>query len=298
MKRILVVGASGLIGLRFVELAKGRFEITPVDETTLDITNKETVEDYFSTNKFDTVLNFAAFTNVDVAEKERDDIDGFCYKLNVIGVENLIYACKKYNRFLVQISTDFVFPGTTDNPGPYNELSPVSYPLSPSIGWYGWTKNQAELRIKNEEIRNAIVRIAYPFTSGKYNLKLDYAKNFLKLYDDGKLFPIFSDQTITPLYLEDLIDPLSKILEEELQGVFHIVSSDIATPFDFVEYLLSKARNIEGIVQKGSMEEFLKTEGKTPRPRLGGLRTEITQQKLGMKFKTWREMVDLFASNP
>ena len=285
MKRVLVIDATGLIGSRFVELAKNIFEIIPVDEKVLDITNQQAVEEYFSTTQLDAVVNFAAFTNVDAAEKERNDTKGLCYKLNVTGVENLAYASKKYNKFLVQISTDFVFSGTTDNPGPYDELSPVPYELLPSMGWYGWTKKEAEVKIENARAKSAIVR-----------MKLDYAKNFLKLYDDGKLFPIFTDQTITLLYIEDLINPLSKILEEELQGIFHIVSSDIATPFDFVEYLLSKARNVEGVVKKGSMEEFLKTPGRTPRPRLGGLKTEITQQKLEMKFRTWREMVDEFAS--
>ena len=44
------------------------------------------------------------------------------------------------------------------------------------------------------------------------------------------------------------------------------------------------------------MKEFLKVEGRTRRPRLGGLKTEITQDKLGMNFKSWREMVDDFVS--
>ena len=71
MKRVLVIGATGLIGSRFVELAKNIFEIIPVDEKVLDITNQQAVEEYFSTTQLDAVVNFAAFTNVDAAEKER-----------------------------------------------------------------------------------------------------------------------------------------------------------------------------------------------------------------------------------
>src|SRR3989339_340864 len=164
MKRVLVIGATGLIGSRFVELAKNIFEIIPVDEKVLDITNQQAVEEYFSTTQLDAVVNFAAFTNVDAAEKERNDTKGLCYKLNVTGVENLAYASKKYNKFLVQISTDFVFSGTTDNPGPYDELSPVPYELLPSMGWYGWTKKEAEVKIENARAKSAIVRIVYPFS--------------------------------------------------------------------------------------------------------------------------------------
>lgn len=297
MKHILVIGATGLVGSRFVELTKNNFNIIPVDEKILDITNADAVDDYFRNNDFDAIINFAAITNVDGAEKERGNENGLTWKLNVLGAENLAKACKNKDRFLVQISTDFVFSGTSENPGPYDELAPTPNNLLPTQGWYGWTKLQAESRIKKENLRKAIARIAYPFYSAKFDQKLDFAKNYLKIFDEGKLFPIFGDQIFTPVLVDDLTKSLTKILEDELEGIFHVVSSDTATPFDFVEYLLKKARNVEGVVQKGSMEEFLKAEGRTPRPRLGGLKSEKTQNKLGIKFKTWREMVDSFVEN-
>lgn len=293
MKKVLVIGATGLVGSRFCELAKDKIDILPVDEKILDITDKASVEKYFSENQFDSVLNFAAVTNVDGAEKERGDENGFTWKLNVLAPKNLAEECKKTNRFLIQISTDFVFRGTESEPGPYSEEEKIPDDMS-GIGWYGWTKNRAESLLQNSGSRNAVVRIAYPFYSAKYDLKLDFAKNYLKLFDEGKLFPIFTDQTLSVLNVDNLAEPLIKILTEEMSGIFHLVSSDTTTPFDFVEYLLKKARNVEGVVQKGSMVEFLKAEGRTPRPRLGGLKTELTEQRLGMKFKTWKEMVDEF----
>jgi len=305
MKKILVIGASGLVGSRFVELAKSKLSIIPVDENILDITNKESVDKFFKENEFDSVLNFAAITNVDGAEKERGDENGFTWKLNVIGPKNLAEACKVNNKqslaskspgkFLVQISTDFVFRGTENEAGPYAEDTTLPEDNN-GIGWYGWTKNRAEARIRESGVRNAVVRIAYPFYGSKFEQKLDFAKNYLKVFDNGKLFPIFTDQTFTPLNIDDFVESMVKILNEEIEGTFHIVSSDTATPFDFVEYLLNKTRNVSGVVQKGSMIEFLKTVGRTPRPRLGGLKTEITEKRLGMKFKTWREMVDDFAN--
>src|SRR3990170_6441879 len=102
MKKILVVGATGLVGSRFVSLAKDKVGIIPVDENTLDITSAEAVDNYFSENEFDSVLNFAAITNVDAAEKEKGDENGITWRLNVVGVENLTKACIKYNKFIVQ----------------------------------------------------------------------------------------------------------------------------------------------------------------------------------------------------
>ncbi|MDP3918082.1 MAG: sugar nucleotide-binding protein [Candidatus Woesebacteria bacterium] len=296
IKKVLVIGATGLVGSRFMELSKDKFELVGVDEKILDITDAEAVNIYFKNNSFDSVLNFVAVTNVDGAEKEKGDETGLTWKINVVGPKNLAEECKKTNRFLVQISTDFVFKGVEDNAGPYSEDTPLPDDNN-GIGWYGWTKNRAEVELEKSGARYSIARIAYPFYSEKYYLKLDFAKNYLKLYDEGKLFPIFIDQTLSVLNVDDLIDPLVKILNEEIIGTFHLVSSDTTTSFDFVEYLLLKARNVNGVVQKGSMKEFLKVEGRTPRPRLGGLKTEITQEKLGMKFKTWREMVDDFVAS-
>jgi dTDP-4-dehydrorhamnose reductase len=293
MKKVLVIGASGLIGSKFVELAKDQIDITPVDEKTLDITNKDSVKNYFQTNDFDSVLNFAAATNVDGAEQEKGNQSGLTWKLNVEGPENLAMICKEKDIFFAHISTDFVFTGTEDNPGPYAEDARLPDSME-NIGWYGWSKNRAESRILNSGAKYAIIRLAYPFYASDFAGKLDFAKNYLKLFDEGKLFPIFTDQTFTPINVDDLTLPLSKILNEEIEGTFHIVSGDTATPFEFVEYLLKKARGAENIVQKSLMMEFLKSPGRTPRPRLGGLKTDITQKMLNMKFRTWREMVDGF----
>ena len=88
MKKVLVIGASGLVGSRFVELAKNKIDIIPVDEKVLDITDKDAVDKYFKENQFDSVLNLAAVTNVDGCEKERGDENSFTWKLNVVGPKN------------------------------------------------------------------------------------------------------------------------------------------------------------------------------------------------------------------
>lgn len=77
MKKVLVIGATGLVGSRFTELAKNKIDIIPVDEKVLDITDKDAVDKYFKENQFDSVLNLAAVTNVDGCEKERGDENSF-----------------------------------------------------------------------------------------------------------------------------------------------------------------------------------------------------------------------------
>ena len=84
-----------------------------------------------------------------------------------------------------------MFQGDEENPGSYDENEKIPENMD-GIGWYGWTKNRAEKILKNSDTNYAIVRIAYPFYSNKFGEKLDFAKNYLKLFDEDKLFPPFS----------------------------------------------------------------------------------------------------------
>lgn len=293
MKKIAVIGGTGMVASRFIDLSGKNFEIASIDEKTLDITDKEAVKLYFNSNRFDSIINFAAFTNVDGAETQRGDEEGLVWKLNVEGSQNLAEVSDKNGIFLIHISTDFVFPGNRLYPGPYSEDSKL--PENPDgIGWYGWTKNRAEKVILNINPRAAIVRYGYPFRASAFELKLDWARNLIKLYDEQKLYPLFDDQIYSVLFIDDLVEPLSKIIEEKSSGIFHIASSNTTSPYEAGKYLLEKYTGKEVTLQKGSMEEFLKRSGVTPRPQFGGLNDVRTQKSLNVKFKTWMEMIDEF----
>jgi dTDP-4-dehydrorhamnose reductase len=293
MKKVLIIGGSGMVASRFIDLTTKNLEITSPDEKTLNITDNAAVQKYFSDNKFDAVINFAAFTNVDAAEADKGNEDGLTYKLNVIGPKNLAEYCNENNIFLIHISTDFIFPGTEGLPGPYSEDSSIPE-TSEGIGWYGWTKNRAEYMLNNFSNNFAIVRYGYPFRAAAYEKKNDWARNLINLYNEHKLYPLFEDQIQSVIFIDDLVAPLVKIIEEKLSGIFHIASINTTTPFEIGSYLLEKYAGKPVEVQQGSMAEFLNAPGRTPRPRLGGLKVEKTEVKLGMKFKTWQEMVDEF----
>jgi dTDP-4-dehydrorhamnose reductase len=292
IKKVAVIGGSGMVASRFIDLAKEKFDITSLDEKTVDITYKESVDGYFSQNHYDVIVNFAAYTNVDGAEAQKGDKKGLVWRLNVEGPENLADYASTNNVFLIQISTDFVFPGNEVYPGPYTEESKL--PDTPDgIGWYGWTKNRAEHMLKGANCRNAIVRYGYPFRADPFDLKLDWARNLIKAYSENKLYPLFADQTQSVIFVDDMVAPLSKIIESEKTGIFHIVASDTGTPYELGKYLLEKYTGTKVKIEKGHRPS-VEVPGKAPRPKLGGLRADDTERILGMKFRSWREMVDEF----
>ena len=289
---ILVLGSSGLVGSRFTDLYHSQNPFFTPDSKELDISDKNQVETFFKENKdsFETVLNFAAYTDVDGAEKERGNEKGLVWMLNVDGPRYLAEMCQKYGKYFIQISTDFVFPGTEDYPGPYSEDAKT--PQGPEkLSWYGWTKLMGEKKAQEAARTCAIVRISYPFRAN-YTQKLDFARNILTLFDEGKLYPMFSDQKMTPTWVDEACKVLYLLLEEKKTGIFHVATQGVTTPYEFASYLLGKARGVKGIVKEGSIAEFLKAPGRTPKPRLGGLESIKTQKILDTKFLTWKEAID------
>jgi dTDP-4-dehydrorhamnose reductase len=296
MKKTLVIGATGLVGSRFCELSKSKFEIVAADEKNVDITNSEAVNNYFLNNKFDAVVNFAAYTNVSEGENDRGNKNGLAWKLNVEASENVAKACKEHGVFLVHISTDMVFSGNKADPGPYSEdhLIPED---SSVVTWYGYTKGLGEKAVQNvmgEE--SCIFRLIYPFRAS-FEGKLDYLRKPIQLYEEGKLYPLFTDQTFTIAFIDDIAKILDGILEIGAIGIFHAGCTDLGSPYDHVLYALEKIKGGKVELKTGSIEEFLKTASSPVRyPQFGGLKTEKTQEKLGMKFRTWHEMIDEFVS--
>jgi len=293
MKRVLITGASGLVGSKFVELYKNKYNlITPVFPE-FDITNVSQVGTIFEETKPDVVINFAAFTDVNMAEDQRNNKNGSCWKINRDAVNNIVSMLPK-DTHLIHISTDMVFPGSIEFSGPYTEDQvPESDPNK--LTWYGFSKAEGERIIKDHFNNNmTILRLIYPF-SANYNIKIDYVRKPISLFDQGKLYPMFMDQQISVVLVDKIAEALEIIIDDHKDGVFHASSEDMTTPYELVQYILEKTRGAKNIVQPSSLDDFLKSKNNSVRyPKYGGLSVIKTEKILGIKFGTWKEMIDEF----
>ena len=138
MKKILVTGANGQLGqcLQKISSQFEEFEFIFTDSETLDITNKEEVNDFFWQNAPDFCINAAAYTAVDLAETEVEK----AFLVNADGTENLADACAENNAQFIHVSTDYVFDGFGTRP--YIE-DDIKNPL----GAYGQTKLDGEIAV-------------------------------------------------------------------------------------------------------------------------------------------------------
>lgn len=292
-KKILITGAQGLVGSRFVELHEDKDNLLTPSLDEFDFLNKELMARYIQNKNVGTVVNFAAYTDVGSAEKERNDKNGMCWKVNVEGVRNLSELFDPKSIHFIHISTDMVFTGSGEDPGPYDENKEVCENPD-DLSWYGFTKGEGERIIKSRfNDKTTILRLIYPVRS-KYPIKLDYLRKPLSLYDEGKLYPMFNNQQISVSFIDEISVALEKIISGNFYGIYHSGSEDLTTPYEIVSYLIEKARGIKNAVKPQTLEEFIENTGSLPvrYPKYGGLSVKITEEKLSIKYSSWREIVD------
>lgn len=284
--KILVTGANGMVGSRFVELSQGKYQLFTPDQNEMNLTDQDSVFKYVNKVNPDWIINFAAFTDVNQAETQTGDENGSAWKINVEGVKNLTNAFLSDN--FIQISTDMVFPGSISNPGPYDEYAKTASSSS-ELTWYGWTKNQAEKVILNHG--GSILRIVYPVRTA-FPAKLDYIRSVLQRYSNDNLYPLFADQQIANTFIDEAVDALQAIVDHDARGIFH-ASSDTTTPFELLQYVIDQLDLDITKLKPGSLVEFLKTQTNPNRyPLYGGLKTSNTESELGVHFSTWQTMVE------
>jgi dTDP-4-dehydrorhamnose reductase len=283
--KVLVTGASGLVGSHLIEVSHGFDFVTP-DLPDFDMTDAQAVKTLIEKENPEWIINFAAFTDVNAAELQSGDENGLAWKVNVTGVENLLNAFKSKN--FLQISTDMVFPGDLGNPGPYDETQ-IPPDSNEKLTWYGWTKNRAEKLVR--EHGGSILRIIYPVRA-HFDKKPDYIRGALKKYADGEMYPLFMDQQICIAYIDEISKTIQKIIETEANGTFHC-SSDTTTPYELITFVIDQLGADSSVIKSTSVHEFLKTQTNPNRyPVWGGLKTKITEEKLDLLFPTWQTIVE------
>lgn len=285
--KIFGTGLSGMIGSRFTEMFAADFEFINLDLATgVDITKIDQVEEVLGKNPGTIVIHLAAFTDVSKAYAETDNRLGSTYQVNVLGTRNIAQASKKFNHYLIHISTDFVFNGQknsayieTDQPSP--------------IEWYGQTKTWAEEEVIQSGAKSVIVRTAFPFRA-KFNFKFDIVRKIIGQLKSNTLPSMFTDQLITPTFIDDLCQVFKIFMEKQPNGIYHVVGSTSLSPYELVE----KVSTIIGPkreILKSSFKEFLKTD---PRPRQQYLKISNAKlfQDFGYKMKSIDEALQVLKS--
>lgn len=279
---ILMTGATGLVGSRFVEMYSDKYSVVNMDLTTgVDITKIETFKSFFDSNKdAKCLIHLAAFTDTGKAQSEAGDKEGITYQVNVLGTKNIADVCREYGIHLIHISTDFVFDGNSNEP--YTEDSPLS-----PLDWYGQTKAMAETVVQESGAHYTILRLSYPYRAS-YDLKPDLIKKIRSGLELGTLPPQFTDSLITPTFIDDLSRSFDKVIEVKPTGILHTVGSTSLSPYDLATSVATAYGLDPALVKAGSLSEYLQV---SPRPfaRTVAMSNQKATKILGLKYSTIAE---------
>ena len=233
MKRIIVTGANGQLGLALQTAAKDfPLDLVFLDKNTLNITDSQAVKEVFGNQAIDVCINAAAYTQVDGAEANK----ALAYAINATAVEALAKACKQHGCWLVHISTDYVFDGALDRP-----YTPSDTPNPLNV--YGASKLGGEQAIELVGGTYSIVRTSWLYSC--------YGKNFYtKLQaqlDAGKTLQVTVDQKGCPTRAESLAAHLLKgVANQQLaKGTSHYCGNEVMTWLDLAKRLFPKQKVLE-----------------------------------------------------
>lgn len=223
MKKILVIGGNGQLGSCFKKVAthfEKQFEFNFADSQDLDITNRSAVEDFVEDYKPDFCINAAAYTAVDLAEKEAEK----AFAVNAEGVANVAEACKKSKTVLIHISTDYVFDGESN----------ISYSednFTNPQGVYGASKLKGEELALENNPRTIVIRTSWLYSEFNKN----FVKTMLNLFSTKDELGIVADQFGQPTNANDLAEAVMKIIESNPKtfGVFHFSNYPETNWFEF-----------------------------------------------------------------
>jgi len=283
MKSVLVTGSKGQLGneIRVLSNVYKDIEFHFHDIDTLDLTDYKLVEDFFNNYKPHFLINCAAYTAVDKAEKEKE----LAFRLNAEVPGNLAGICQKFNTKLIHISTDYVFDGK--NYRPYKE-DDVPNPLSV----YAKSKFEGENRIL--EFNNSIIiRTSWLYASSGNN----FIKTILKLCREKNELRVVYDQIGSPTYAVDLANAILKIVNSAITneksfipGIYHYSNEGVCSWFDLAIEIF-KIANINCKVYPIESKEY-------PLPAKRPLYCIMNKEKIKSTYKLeiphWKDSLETF----
>lgn len=256
-KKILVIGSNGQVGKEILsQISVKQYEVLALSRDEWDMGIVDTMPigliDQFCP---DIIINAAAYTNVENAEKEIN----LAFNINGYAVNELSSYCAKNNTPLIHISTDYVFDGMNKNP--YKESDEIN-----PINIYGKSKVLGEYFIEKNMKEYLILRTSWVFSKEGNN----FVNKIISLASTRDSLKIVSDQFGNPTSAHSIAKTINKIASSYLEsrvfipGIFHFSGKDTLSWYEFAELILDEAEIIKNTALIPCSSRDYKTLAKRP----------------------------------
>jgi len=275
VKKVLVTGANGQLGWELQQAAKANpnFEFIFLDRSAMDLSNPDGLLKIIESYAPSAIINTAAYTAVDKAEKEKS----LAHVINAEAVAELASIAKNKNIPFITYSTDYVFSGNAAIPYVTDtQLAPVNY--------YGKTKADGEQMALAANPDSIIIRTSWVFSSHGNN----FVKTMIRLMKERDSLNIVGDQQGRPTYARDLATASIQILNAlnlglPIKGIYHFANTGETTWFDFAQKIKELA-GLECTLTSINSDQF-PTPAK--RPNYSVLDTQKIEKELNLHIPHW-----------
>ncbi|GIV04750.1 MAG: NAD(P)-dependent oxidoreductase [Fimbriimonadales bacterium] len=295
--RVLVTGASGLLGAEVVERFRAaNLEVVGTtrrphaapsaspterlqgDEVALDITQPDAVRAVFDALRPEIVVHCAAMTHVDACERQPQE----AYRVNAFGAEVIASNCQRIGALCVYISTDYVFDGSKR--APYHE-----YDAENPLSVYGRSKFAGEQAVRTLCPRHYIVRVAWLY--GKQ--RKSFPQFVLEQARAGKSPSVISDQIGSPTYVADVTDRLLQLIQTDCYGTYHLTNTEPVSRYEFACALLQAA----GFAIEPTPVPFKQWHTPAPRPAYSALISWRLEWAGVAPMPSWKDAMQRFLAS-
>ena len=290
--KVLITGSQGQLGYSIKKLTPKGIQLFSLDKNQFDLSKINSIKKNLENVKPDFIINCGAYTNVDMAEDEREKV----MNINANSVREISLYLKKNGGNLIQISTDYVFNGLQ------SKAYKVDDKVSP-INQYGMSKAKAEKFVKEilgKTNQAVIVRTSWLMgtTSKNFLLKM------IKLHQTKKEINVVSDQISCPTNTKTLARACWKIIKYKMEKNFykfnlmpilHWCDDGIASWYD-IAIAIGEISERNGLVDCAALINPIKSENyptKAKRPNFSLLDCASTKELLDYKGEYWRNSLEI-----
>lgn len=280
MKKWLIIGSAGQVGQEFVKHALAD-KIVPLTRQDVDVTNAESVCACFDKHDFDTVINLAAFHDVNGCEEDEPK----AFASNSIGAHHVARAAASRNAKAVFFSSDYVFGLQGDRNKPYLEDDVIG-----PLNVYGASKAAGEQLVRTATDNHMIIRASSLFGVVTSKKGWTFPEMILARAREGKPLKVVNDQYMSPTYTLDLVQTVMALVNANATGTVHVSNADGCTWYDFAKATLE----ITGVDHPIEPVDSSAFPSKAQRPAYSRLDSERLASLSIVEPRHWRDALHAY----
>ena len=287
--KILVTGKNGQLGKSIQNIITGNEKNSKfvfVGREALDLSSQDSIINYFNNNSFDIIINCAAYTAVDKAEKEVE----LANYINHLAINKIAEISNRQEIKLIHISTDYIFDGISEKA--YLESDDPS-----PLNIYGKSKLAGEVAVCAAMQKNAIIiRTSWLYSEHSNNF-VDTILRKAQKFDE---LSVISDQFSSPTNASDLAKVIIQIINhkkfrnhDQLTQIYHYSSYGVCSWFEFAREILELA-NIDCQVNPIETKDYLTA---ARRPKYSLLNTDKIVKSFDLEIPFWKDSLKAYIDN-